>query len=45
MKAQWLQTQSEKCLLLSFYTYQNEGNVVLYTSMVVKSFIECFEMC
>jgi len=24
------------------YTYQN---VVLYTSVVVKSFIECFEMC
>jgi len=27
------------------YTYQNEGNVVLCRSIVVKSFIECFEMC
>jgi len=27
------------------YTYQNEGNFVLYTSIVVKSFIECFKMC
>ena len=26
------------------YTYQNEGNFVLYMTMVVKSFIECFEM-
>jgi len=23
------------------YTYQNEGNFVLYWSIVVKSFIEC----
>jgi len=27
------------------YTYQNEGNFVLYTSIIVKSSIECFEMC
>jgi len=26
------------------YAYQNEGNFVPYISIVVKSFIECFEM-
>jgi len=27
------------------YTYQNEGNFVLYAFMVVKSILEFFETC
>ena len=38
-------TAGSEMSVAKLYRDQNEGNFVLYTSLLVQSFIECFEKC